>query len=239
MGIVKTKGIIIAENNLNDYDKMLTILTPGMGKIGCVAKGARKTKSLLLAGTQFLCFGDYMLYKSGDIYSMNSCEIIEVFYNLRVDLDKLKYAVHITKIINDVTTENQNIYKTLKLYLNTLYMIAERDMDLNLLVSTFKLRLVSMLGFMPKIKECTNCKTEEDLTCFSIQDNGFKCTACGKQDKSSIQMQATIKDTIRYIISVPSEKLYSFKINREAAKELEIISKIYFNEKLEKEYKIE
>ena len=49
MGIVKTKGIIIAENNSGDFDKMLTILTPGMGKIGCLAKGARKSKSLLLA----------------------------------------------------------------------------------------------------------------------------------------------------------------------------------------------
>lgn len=64
MGTIKTKGIIIAENNLDDFDKMLTMLTPGMGKISCVAKGARKTKSLLLGGTQFLCFGDYVLYKS-------------------------------------------------------------------------------------------------------------------------------------------------------------------------------
>ena len=32
MGIVKTKGIIISENNTGDSDKMLTILTPGMRK---------------------------------------------------------------------------------------------------------------------------------------------------------------------------------------------------------------
>ena len=46
-------GIIISENNLGDYDKMLTMLTPGLGKISCVAKGARRQKSALLAGTQF------------------------------------------------------------------------------------------------------------------------------------------------------------------------------------------
>ena len=28
MGILKVKGIVIAENNMNDYDKMVTILTP-------------------------------------------------------------------------------------------------------------------------------------------------------------------------------------------------------------------
>ena len=28
MGTIKTKGIIISENNTGDFDKMLTILTP-------------------------------------------------------------------------------------------------------------------------------------------------------------------------------------------------------------------
>ena len=62
MGIIKTKGIILSESNMNDFDKMLTVLTPN-GKIGCAAKGARRPKSLLMAGTQFLCFGEYMMYQ--------------------------------------------------------------------------------------------------------------------------------------------------------------------------------
>ena len=101
MGQIRTKGIVLVENNLGDYDKMVTILTPGMGKISCVAKGARRPKSLLMAGTQFLCFADYMMYKGNNTYNINSCETIEFFYNIRTDLDKYKYAVHITKIILD------------------------------------------------------------------------------------------------------------------------------------------
>ena len=33
MSIVKMKGIIIAENNMGDFEKMLTMITPGAGKI--------------------------------------------------------------------------------------------------------------------------------------------------------------------------------------------------------------
>ena len=97
---VKVSGIVISENNMGDFDKMLTILTPNLGKIGCSARGARRPKSLLLSGTQFLCFGEYMLFKGSETYSMNSCETIEMFYNIRTDLDKLMYAYYITKIIN-------------------------------------------------------------------------------------------------------------------------------------------
>ena len=71
-----------------------------------------------------------MLFKGSETYTMNSCETIELFYNIRTDLDKLTYATYITKIISDVTTENQNSFNTLKLFLNTLYMISETDKDL-------------------------------------------------------------------------------------------------------------
>lgn len=32
MGTIKTKGIVLAESNASDFDKMLTILTPGERK---------------------------------------------------------------------------------------------------------------------------------------------------------------------------------------------------------------
>ena len=238
MRTVKTKGIIIAEKTMSDFDKMLTILTPNLGKIECVAKGSRRPKSLLMAGTQFLCFGDYLLYKGSENYSMNSCETIELFYNIRTDLDKLKYAVYITKIINDVTTENQNNYKVLQLYLNTLYVISNTEKNLEFVTSIFRLRLLSIIGYRPEIRECKSCKEKEHLTKFSIKDNGFKCTACGKQDKGAIEMNETTKDAIRYIILSDAKKIYSFQIPNESIEELKIISKLYLTEKLEKEYKI-
>ena len=236
---IKVNGIIIAENNMGDFDKMLTLLTPNLGKIGCSAKGSRRPKSLLLSGTQFLCFGEYMLFKSSDVYTMNSCETIEMFYNIRTDLDKLTYASYITKIVNDVTTENQNSFNTLKLYLNTLYMISETDKDLEFITSIFKIRILKILGFTPNVRECVCCKSQENLNYFSIKDNGFKCRECAKQDTSSIEMSDATRNAIIYIIKADSKKIFSFELSESCRKELELISNIYLNEKLEKEYKLE
>lgn len=202
------------------------------------AKGSRRSKSLLLAGTQFLCFGEYLLYKGSNMYSMNSAETIELFYDIRIDLDKLKYASYITKIINDVTTENQNSYKIMQLFLNTLYVIANTDKDLEFIISVFKLRLLSIIGFRPIISECANCKVKEDINFFSFKDNGFKCKACSRQDKGGVEISETTKDAIKYIILTESKQLFSFDVPESSRKELEIISKIYLTEKLEKEYKI-
>ena len=238
MGLIKTKGIIISESNMNDFDKMVTILTPN-GKIGCSAKGARKPKSLLMAGTQFLCFGEYLIYEGASTYHINSCDTIELFYPIRTDLNKLKYASHVSKIINDVTYENQNTYKILQLYLNTLYMISQTDRNLDFILSVFKIRLLTLLGFSPEIKYCTTCKTNENLSYFSIKDNGFKCLSCGKVDKSAIQISNSTITAIRYIMMSDAKKIFSFQISDENLKELNLVSKLYFNEKLEKEYKLE
>lgn len=239
MGTIKTKGIIIAENNMDDFDKMLTMITPGIGKISCAAKGARRPKSLLLGGTQFLCFGEYVLYKGGETYNINSCEPIEVFYNIRTDLDKLKYAVHITKIINDVVQENQNCYRILQLFLNTLYVISEKDKNLDLVLAIFKIKLLSMIGYMPNIQGCSHCKTQNNIDSFSFKQNGFLCTECSKQDTGSLHISENTKCAIKYIVMSEPKKIFSFDMPEADLKELQIISKIYFNEKLEKDYKLE
>ena len=237
MGILKTKGIIIAESNMNDFDKMLTILTPN-GKIGCAAKGARRPKSMLMAATQFLCFGEYMLYSNSKSYNMNSCEIIELFYNIRTDFEKLNYVALITKIINDVTDENQNTYKILQLFLNTLYVISETDKNMDLILSIFELRLLCILGFMPIVDKCVQCGNSETLEYFSLKDNGFKFNTCGKQDKGAIEISEATQNAIKYIIKAPAKKIFSFNISEENIYQLKLVSKIYLNNKLEKEYKL-
>ena len=185
------------------------------------------------------CFGEYMMYKGTNTYHINSAETIEIFYNLRIDLDKLRYAVHINKIIQDVTEENQNCYNILQLLLNTLYTISETDKDLDLILSIFKIRLLCILGFKPNIHECANCKQKENLYYFSLRDNGFKCSACSRQDTSCITMSESTVNAIKYTVTAPPKKLDSFNIKEESLKEFKLIAKLYFNEKLEREYKIE
>ena len=228
MGVIKTKGIILAQNNMGDYDKMCTLLTPDLGKIGCSAKGARKPKSTLMAGTQFLCFGDFLIYKGAGTYHINSC--------LRLDLDKLTYASKIARIVNDVTDENQNTYRVLQLTLNTIYMISESNKDLDFIFSIFKIRLLSIIGFRPIIGNCSKCKTKENLRYFSFRDSGLKCESCGRIDKGALEISDTTIKALRYIILSDPKKIFSFELSDENKKELQIISKIYLNECLDKEY---
>ena len=75
---------------------------------------------------------------------------------------------------------------------------------------------------------------KENLNFFSLKDNGFKCEACSKLDKSSLQMSESTANAIKYIVMAPPKKLYSFNLKDESLNELKLITKLYFDEKLEK-----
>lgn len=239
MGIIKTKGIVLLESNMGDFDKMVSILTPDIGKIGCAAKGARKPKSSLLAGTQFLSFSDLVLFKGASSYNINSCEAIEVFYNIRTDLDKLNYAAFMTRLVSDVTYENQYTYNILQLLLNTLYLISETDTDKDFILSVFELRLMVILGFCPRLDKCSLCGNKEQIGYFSISNNGYLCNNCGFLDKSAIKICRDTFNALKYIVSAPAKKLYSFTVSDESKKELKLISNLFVNHNLDKEYKFE
>lgn len=236
MGVVKTKGIVLAVHNMGDNDKMVTVLTPDLGKIGCAAKGARRPKSALMAGTQFLCFADFVIYKGVSSYNINSADPIEIFYNVRLDFDKLKVVSEVAKIASDVTDENQSSYKILQLVLNTIYMISESDHDLDFILSVYKLRLLSIIGFRPIVEHCCNCGNKENIKYFSFKDNGLKCDACGRQDKSAIEIsEATVK-AIKFIIWADPKKIFSFNMSEENKAQLKLLTKVYLNNCLEREY---
>ena len=51
-------------------------------------------------------------------------------------------------------------------------------------------------------------------------------------------MSESTKNAIKYIVLSPAKKLYSFNLKDESLNELKLITKVFFDEKLEKQYKM-
>ena len=123
----------------------------------------------------------------------------------------------------------------MQLYLNTLYVIANTDKNIAFIEAIFKMKLLVLLGFAPRVEKCCICG-EKEITHFSLKDSGVKCTSCSRQDTGAIQISPSTWQALCYIVLSPAKKLYSFEISEENQKQLEIIAKLYMNDKLEKNY---
>lgn len=238
MSYVKTNGIIIKEVNTGEADKIVTIFSKSKGRIAASAKGARRPKSRLVAGTQLLCYSEFVLYKGREMYSINSSDVIEPFYNIRNDLIRLTYAAHMTDIINDIIQENQPATKVLQLFLNSLYMLSKTDKSPEQIVRIFEIRLLSILGYAPAVSCCINCGSEQfESMSFSFLKCGFICNCCIGSDKGAVKISEGAAKAIRYIVYSDIKNLFNFELSDKTLEELSRISKRYLKDTLERDYR--
>lgn len=231
--LVKTKGIVLSEVNFSESDKMLTVLTPDLGKISCVAKGARKTQSKLLASSQIFAFSELVLYRSrGENYYINSAELIEPFYAIRSDYDRLTCAMDCVKFIRKYIQENQMSVYILKLLLNTIYLLSINGKDTRMIKVVFELKATCLLGFKPDFIACVECGNSKTIG-FSMRKGGLVCEECGIIDKGIINLSEGAIFAIRYIVQSDLKKLFSFEVSNEVLEEIEFFNNIYLKDKLE------
>lgn len=239
MSYLKTKGLIIREVNTGEADKIVTIFTRNRGKISALAKGARRPRSKLAAGTQFLSYCDYILFSGREMYSINSSEVVEPFYEIRNDMARLTYAAHFVDIISDAVQENQSSPRVLQLFLNSLHMLSKTDKDPELIARIFELRFLSIMGFAPFVRGCIICGREDfSSASFSFKKCGFICSneACVTNDAFALELSQGAVRAIQHIVHSKADELFSFKLSPQVLEELGKVSKRYLRERLEKDY---
>lgn len=237
MSLVRTQGIVIGEVDTGESDKILTIFTKKYGKIQASVKGAKRPRSNLTACSQILVFSDFILYKGKDSYKVNTCDIIESFYKIRNDLIKLTYASYFIEIINYIVQENLPSYRVLQLFLNTLFILSETDKSPEMVARVFEMRLMSIIGYKPRIDNCAVCGANKQCNQFSLEKSGLICEDCQKEFYTGITISESTVKALRYILKSDIKKIFSFTASDDILKELKLISIIYIQDKLEKEFK--
>ena len=61
-----TKGAVLRETETKEADKILTLLTPDLGKIPVIARGVRRKSCRFAAAAQPLAYSEWTLYRKGD-----------------------------------------------------------------------------------------------------------------------------------------------------------------------------
>ncbi len=235
MKLIKVKGIIIKEVNYQDNDKIITILTDELGKVSCMAKGSRKINSPILANSQYLVYSEFVLFKGSKFYYVNSADIINTFYKLRTDFDKLQVVFELTKILFNVTDENQDTKNILKLFLNTIFIIDSMDTKVEFITAIFKIKLLSLLGFAPRMDMCScresflNESNKNEVIYYDYINNIFLCESCSKKEcnRKLLKINYSTYIAIKYIINSEIKKIFNFKLKD--SNEFEVFSKVYLD----------
>ena len=248
--IIKTVGIVLSAVNFSDSDKILTVLTPNLGKISIMAKGVRKRRKENLGCTDLGVISNFVLFKGTKMYHLNESSIIESFYNIRLDYDKLVICTDILKEANKYTEGIENIseiYNIFKLTTYAIYGLLENNYRYKngvavneydetkeklkeekdeIIYITFMIKLLNIIGFKLNL-ETLDIKEKELDNVSANHDISSNVNGLIYIKSENIYVSINIYKILRYIVNSDVEKVFKYKTNKENIEKLKKFKEIY------------
>ncbi|HEX8751972.1 MAG TPA: DNA repair protein RecO [Solirubrobacterales bacterium] len=179
---VKTEAIVLRSIRYGEADRILHLYSRSHGRIGAIAKGARKPKSRFGGRLEPFFRLDLMLHEGrGDLMTVTSAATVDGYPRLRSSGPALGAGARACDAVLrllDSAEPNLPAYNLLCRYLGLLDDPAEaRAASLEVALS-FRLKLALVAGFVPELASCARCGEAEHLTGFSGAAGGVVCAGC-------------------------------------------------------------
>ena len=180
--VIQTENtaIVLRHVDYRDNDRMITLLSPSRGRIDAVIRNCRKPKSHNLNAGELFALGDYMIYEVSGRATVTSVHLIETFYPLRKDYNRLICGVYLLNLVEAVVEPEQERQELFMLLLHTLSRLTFSNQPWKPLLSGFLLHFSACEGFKPRLNHCIFCgkRMEEGPFFFHLQEGGVCCPEC-------------------------------------------------------------
>ncbi|MEI2827841.1 MAG: DNA repair protein RecO [Dermatophilaceae bacterium] len=146
--VYSTEAIVLRRAGMGEADRLLTILTPGMGKLRVIAKGARKITSRKAGHVELFTRVKLLLAQGRTFDIVSQAETVEPHRPLREDLQRgmmAHYFAELTEQFAQEDNEDAPLYETLAQGLMWLSVCAH----LPLAARAFEMRLLTLAGYQP------------------------------------------------------------------------------------------
>lgn len=220
--MLTVKGVVLMQRQVGEQDRFIDILTAECGMLEVLVKGAGKLSSKTGSATQLFAYSEFCLgdRKKG-VRILNSVSPISIFYGLRSSVSAVALASYFSQVIQFSVLPRAGTPEILRLMLNCLHFLSEKNADEAHLKAIFELRMASLLGFMPDVVMCRSCGAYlPETLLFSVEDGWFCCKDChedAEEMRTWIEMPSGSLSAVRHIVLSDFERIFSFRLG-DAAK---------------------
>lgn len=156
----RTEAIILKRRIFGEADRLLTVLSPSVGKFDAIAKGARKPASSKTGHVELFTKVDMLVHKGRDLDIAVQVEMTEPYLALREDLQRGAFASYVVELLDRFTQEGEETSAALYELLDHTLARLCNDPDPQLAVRYYEIRLLDIVGFRPELFECVISREE-------------------------------------------------------------------------------
>ena len=190
-GLYRDNAVVLRTWKLGESDRIVSLMTQSNGKVRCVAKGVRKTKSRFGARVEPTNHLEVQLYRGrGELDTLTQVESIDRFVPLRTDLELFARASSMLEAVEVVAQDREPHSALYTMLARALHTLCETDS--HLVVACFFMKLLAKEGLAPSLEVCVTCGEASDLTHFSVADGGSSCGSCRNGSPLSVEAAALL-----------------------------------------------
>lgn len=97
---LKTQALCLRSVDYGEANKILTLFSADFGKLSAKVRSAKSPKSKLKQCSMPLCFGEYILVKSGDFYTVTGCTVEESFFASWSDVHRYSASQIVLEVLD-------------------------------------------------------------------------------------------------------------------------------------------
>lgn len=171
--IIRTEGVVLRSLNYGETSQIVTLLTREKGKLGVMAKGARRPKSSFGATLQPMAYTQVVFYykPTRDLQILSESSHVESFHRLRGVLTKITIGLRIVELVDALLEEEDPQPEIFGLTVQVLRRLNHTDARPKNVWPYVQLRLAELLGIAPSI-ERTTVEAVEDEGLLSLANGG-------------------------------------------------------------------
>jgi DNA repair protein RecO (recombination protein O) len=177
---LSTEAIVLRSIRYGEADRILHLYTPRYGRIGAIAKGARRSRSRFGARLEPFFRVRLVLHEGrGDLFTVSSVDTIAVHAALRdhaATLDAAARAADAVSRMFETSEPHPEVFTLLANELGLLCADPSNARPANGLA--FRLKLLLAAGFVPQLASCATCGEPDHLQGFSAAAGGVVCASC-------------------------------------------------------------
>lgn len=230
---LKTDGLVVRQVNYKDNDQILTVLTKKHGLMTLKARGVRSRSSRLKGACQLLAYSEFTVFENRGFHTIDEANAIQMFPELRTDIELLSLASYFAQVAEVLSQEDMPNPELLSLTLNALYALCRRLCTPELVKAAFELRAACLGGYTPELSGCAVCGDPEPDR-FDVRGGILCCASCSAGEGLRLPVSPGSLAAMRYLVSCDAKRLFSFRLEGRAVKELCDLAETYLQTQLER-----
>lgn len=181
--LYKTQAIVLRSMELGEADRVLTVLTPRLGKLRVIAKGVRRPRSRLGGGLEPMSDVQLVLAIGRTFDVVTGAALEDPHLGLRNDLHSTAAAWYVVELADRFCETSADSFEAFVLLAQALSALDAPGSEVSreLVARWFELHLLDGMGFRPELASCLECGAtiEPEGNAFSPVAGGVLCPTCG------------------------------------------------------------